>query len=410
VRSPAAALETLAQRQDAPSGTDTHSDMTSNLAKGSSPSEQVVPVPDSSTPSSLPLPSQPIQMSAQGDKRDAAGAATDMRKTFPAPTRPTTGGKSMETVENLLGKRFRVNLKVTKKGKEQEEQEEQDEEQDDVPEEEADGSHNGSDWEPEKQPRNSSTTKPKNKKRRVVSAARVDSDGDDNPPHEPGWPVVPSRRSCDACSEDGWFCMVFDAQPRGRQRYACQRCKSLKKGCSRSDARKKELARIIAMRRANRRNKKKDSDDNEDDDEEEDEEGEDEDDNVEKVDSRKRKRSKSGERSRSRKDEVRKKQRRAESGGGGGERRKERNAERQKQRQKAQETQRRKEKSKDEKMGNDSSKGKGKGKGKQKADTDDEDELMAVDTTDLILKEERDEDVQWTTGKYFIFLHYFHII
>lgn len=386
---------------DAPSGIDARSGTTPPppTTLPSADPEQVVPVPDSST---HPLPSPPVPESAQEEKRDAAGAATaEKRKASPPATRPTTSGKSVQTMEKLLGKKYKVNLKM--KGTTEAEQED---EEDELMEELEDGSHNGSDWKPEEEPRKSGATRRKQKKCRVVSAPTVDSDGGEELAHEPGWPVVLSKRRCEGCLENSWACYVFAAQPRGRQRYACQRCKSLKKDCSRSEARKKELARIIAARRAERRSKMKEADDDDEDDEDneetedEEEAEENEGEKVENVDSRKRKRSKSGD---GRKDAPSKKQRRAKSGGG---------AEERKKRRQTQETQRRKVKKstkekpeKDgEEGGKEKEKGKEKGKGKKKAEENEEEDSMEVDRTEPVPKTERQVDVQWTTCKFSIFL------
>lgn len=146
------------QRADAPSGTDARSGSTPPppTTLPSADPEQVVPVPDSST---LRLPSPPVQESAQGEKRDAAGAATAEKKASPTATRLTTGGKSLQTMEKLLGKKYKVNLKM--KGITEAEQKDED---DELMEELEDGSYNSSDWEPEEELRKSGATRRKQKK------------------------------------------------------------------------------------------------------------------------------------------------------------------------------------------------------------------------------------------------------
>jgi len=164
-------------------------------------------------------------------------------------------------------------------------------------------SEHESDWESRKW---TSSQRRAKQRKRVISARMVTSDEEDDIPEEEDWPTIPSRRPCEACALAVSPCRAFEMQSQGQQRYACQHCKWLKKGCSRMLAQRKELMALMEMRRwASRRRCNEKDDDDEDDDDEDDDDEDDEDLVKQKGKKRQRTRSVGGSASR-RREEKRK--------------------------------------------------------------------------------------------------------
>ena len=95
-----------------------------------------------------------------------------------------------------------------------------------------------------------SEMKPK-KKRRIVSSKTVDSDEEpmDVSYDEVGWPTFPAPSPCNACFDLGIICRSYERRHRGRQRYACQNCHFIKKGCSSLPSRKLTVMRLTRKAR-----------------------------------------------------------------------------------------------------------------------------------------------------------------
>ena len=312
------------------------------------------------------------------------------------PPRPTTGGKSLEVVKMYQNK---VVLKVKRKA--EEESDEEDEEEQEEQEEES-----GSEWEREieseaDKPRGSgrSQRKPK-KRRRVVSAPIVNSDGEEELPEEPGWPTEPSRRTCDGCAEGGWTCRVYEMHKRGRQRYACQMCKHVKKRCSIMPYRRREMKKItLAKRQAGRRRRSWAEEEEEEMEEEEEaeEEGqqpEEDEDEDGVAGQHKRQRSRSGTRSNSRRP---KKVKFALEPGASGD-----HQERSQQRRSDRKPLLSQQNKMDGIDGLQAPNKKGKGKAKRRDDTDLDDDGMEVDGGPVPMKKEGEDDMEWQSSEYLL--------
>ena len=165
----------------------------------------------------------------------------------------TTAEKTKET--QVVKKRKRVYVELTKrqvpaaaKGKQVRQMEGDGD--DDEDEEDEDELDSGSEFLEEDEPRKSARSQQRPKKRRrIVSSKMINSDGEEQLPEEAGWPTVLSRRTCDACALVGRECRFYKIQPRGRQQFACQWCKILKKACSDKLARQREVAEMLAARK-----------------------------------------------------------------------------------------------------------------------------------------------------------------
>ena len=374
--------------------------------------EYGLPIPQSGASSSPhpPPPSSTTTLPSITTNRPATDANTIAP---PAPLarssqpRPTTGGKSLEVV-NMYHKRVTLTVKRKAEDENDAEEEESEAEEEMDQEEGEQEQESGSEWEGETEtdvvkPRGSgrSQRKPK-KRRRIVSAPTINSDGEEELPEEPGWPTEHSRRPCDACVEAGWSCKTYLMQKRGRQRYACQMCKHLKKGCSTMPGRRREFTKLLAARRQEARSRRSRGDEEEEQEEQEHEEGEeDERDGV--SGQGKRRRSRSGTRSRSK---TTKKVKFAEGLGGHQKQSQERRSERKPMRG-----------PQDGLVGVDGLKPppskKGKGKATRRGDgDDDDDDGMDLDDIPFPMKTEGGDEMEWQSSEYplnFIFLFIFSI-
>jgi len=155
----------------------------------------------------------------------------------PVEPRPTTSGKSMKLLEQMMApKRKRVVLKLREVEKEL---------QDDVDAEyrpEMDGLADESAAELDamdttvSQPRTSSR-----KRRRIVSLATIPSDNDSemevdaNPKkrtEDDGWPTAAAPTPCAHCARQGLACRQFLRREKGHQRTACTLCRFRKRNCT----------------------------------------------------------------------------------------------------------------------------------------------------------------------------------
>ena len=383
-----------------------------------------ISAPTAEVPNLTPIPSQtrgsvgpPVAVAkasapttgatAQRSEEAVAKAGTEAKVNADTSggTRPTVGGKTLEMIEKT---RKTVRLQVKRKADADDEEEEEEEEEGEEEMDQLSGSEYEMEVDSPRKPTRSQR-RPK-KRRRIVSAKMINSDGEEVLPEEDGWPTVLSRRSCEACATLGRQCRVYKIQPRGRQRFACQWCKFLKKGCSDKVPRQREVASILASRRLAmlRKRAKKVEEDDEDDEDDEDEEEED-DEEKEKKDGGKK------ELERGKKNKPTGKKGKRESSGDG-----ERSRRRSQQRRQEQSQQRRTERSqqrrpeqsqqrhlasrkdKGDKDGEDGSQAtkKYKGKGKAKDSEADGDAKMELDTSTLPRKVELEEDLEWQTGQF----------
>jgi len=238
-----------------------------------------------STPESQSLPSAtPIIPPPPKVGPTVSGAAEANANNPPAlvarspPRRAKTGVKKI--MEVVIPQRRRVTLNVKPMVENVEpvpEEEEDGEEEQEREEEQESGSEWGGEMEVDKPRVAGPSRRRRTKRRRVVSAPTIHSDGEEELPEEDGWPTEPSRSTCITCAEGGWTCKVFVMQDRGRQRFACQMCKHLKRGCSIMPARRREgkklrAARRRAIRRTQSRAEEEDEEDEEEDQEDEEEE------------------------------------------------------------------------------------------------------------------------------------------
>jgi hypothetical protein len=256
-----------------------------------------------------------------------------------------------------------------------------------VPEEEE--RESGSEWE-EKEVDKPRGQRKRRKRRRVVSAANVHSDREGDIPEEDGWPTEPARRPCTTCLAGGWSCRVFGIQERGRQRYACQLCKHLKKGCSIMPSRRKEVTKLMMGKRGAEWSRQRRAGEEE----EDDDEGE-----EEVADRRKRQRLRSPTRSKTRTTKVKM------AGGAGGhpERSQHRSQQRSQQRRSEQQPPQSEQPGVNGFVGSQAPNKKGKGKGKGKAEREyEDDEEMESDSTFLPVKMEGEDGMEFQTSEYLL--------
>jgi hypothetical protein len=378
------------------------------LLNKTSYSETLLPGSVSAT-SSSPIP-PPAASTAQLPSVVISSTAAETTAVLPPapvtelpPPRPTTSGKSLDFM-NMYQKK--VVLKVTRKAEEESDEEDEEQEQE---------QESGSEWEGEMEvdtPRGSGRSQRKAKKRRrVVSAPIVNSDGEEELPEEPGWPTEPSRRTCDACAEGGWTCRVYQIHNRGRQRYACQMCKHVKKRCSGMPYRRREITKIMLAKRQaarRRRSRAEEEEEAEEGAEEEGQELDEEDEEEEDVaGQRKRQRSRSDTRSNSRR--PKKVKFALASGVSGGHQ--ERSQQRSQQRRPDRKPLLSQQNEMDGTVGLQAPNKKGKGKAKRRRDDSyGGNDGMEVDDDPLPMKQEGEDEMEWRSGEYLLNIIFIHFL